>query len=249
MKRYFFRDVARSLRSHERFRYLIAVMRQLGGVHPRECTLCGYHGLFQATGHPPRYDAVCSKCGSRERQRLFGLLFAARPDIGRGARVVHFAPEPLLAGEFRRRASDYRTADLFRPDCDLKLDIEQIDLPHGSVDLFIVNHVLEHVDHRKALPELCRCLSPGGIAILTMPVVDGWPQTYENPAVAFGDNDRLRVLHFGCPNHLRFFGADIRERIAEAGFELSEFTATGEETVHHGLFRGEAIFITRKPEG
>lgn len=247
MKRYFFRDVARSLRSHERFRYMIAVMRQLGGVHPRLCTLCGFEGLFLAVGHPPRYDAICPRCESRERHRLFGLMLAARPELGRGARIVHFAPEPLLADEFRRRAAEYRTADLFVPGCDLKLDIEALDLADGSVDLFVVNHVLEHVDHRKALAELFRCLSPGGVAVLTTPVVEGWRTTYENPAVAHGDSDLLRILHFGWPDHLRWFGADIRARIAEAGFELTEHTGSGEETVRHGLIRGETVFLARKP--
>jgi SAM-dependent methyltransferase len=247
MKRYFFRDVARSLRSHDRFRYMIAVMRQLGGVQPRECPLCGYRGLFEAMGHPPRYDAICRGCDSRERHRLIGLLLAAQPDLGRGARLIHFAPETLFEGELRRRAREYRTADLFRPGCDLKLDIESMDLPNGSVDLFVVNHVLEHVDYRKALAELFRCLSPGGRALLTMPIVEGWPTTYENPAVAFGDDDRMRILHFGWPDHLRFFGADIRARMAEAGFAIDEFKATGEETVRYGLVRGETVFIAGKP--
>lgn len=248
MKRYFFRDVARSLRSHARFRYMIAVMRHLGGAHPRECTLCGVHGLFHAVGHPPRYDAVCPQCGSRERHRLLGLLLRARTDLGRGGRTVHFAPEPLLADAFRRRAAQYRTADLFVPGLDLKLDIEAMDLPDASVDLFVVNHVLEHVDHRKALAEIFRCLSPGGTALLTMPVVEGWKTTYENPDVAHGDSDAVRILHFGWPDHLRWFGADVRNDIAEAGFRLSEFTGTGEEVVRYGLVRGETVFLAHKPE-
>jgi SAM-dependent methyltransferase len=248
VKRYLLRDVARSLRSHARFRYMIAVVRKLGGVHPRECSLCGYHGLFHAFGHPPRYDALCPECGSRERHRLLGLLLAARPGLGRGTRTVHFAPEPLLASEFRRRAADYRTADLFAPGCDLRLDIEDMDLADGSVDLFVVNHVLEHVDQRKALPELFRCLAPGGVAILTTPVVEGWRTTYENPPIAAADSDADRILHFGWPDHLRWFGADIRGFIAQAGFELSEFTGSGEEAVRFGLIRGETIFEARKPE-
>ena len=228
---------------------MIAVMRQLGGVEPRECSLCGFRGLFHAFGHPPRYDAQCPRCGSRERHRLFALLLASRPGLGRGARTVHFAPEPLLTREFRSRAADYRTADLHMAGCDLKLDIERIALPDESVDLFVVNHVLEHVDDASALAELFRCLAPGGTAAITTPVVEGWKRSYEDSAIAEGPDERLRVLHFGWPGHRRHYGADIRERIAGAGFELSEFTANGAETVRYGLAHGETIFLARKAGG
>lgn len=247
MKRYFFRDVARSLRSHQRFRYMIAVIRQLGGVYPRECNLCGFNGLFLAMGHPPRYDAVCPKCDSRERFRLFGLMLAGRPELGVGSRTIHFAPELLLRGELERRAAEYRTADLYDSSCNLCLDIERLDLPDSSVDLFVLNHVLEHVDYVKALAELFRCLAPGGTAVVSTPVVEGWSDTYENDAVAYGDSEKLRVLHFGWPDHRRWFGRDLRERFAEAGFVLEEFTPGGEKTVRYGLIRGEAIFIAHKP--
>jgi len=248
VKRYFFRDVGRSLRSHDRFRYMIAVMRKLGGVTPRECNLCGFKGLFIAMGHPPRYDAVCPQCESRERFRLFGLMLAKHPELGVGARTIHFAPERSLRGEIQRRAADYRTADLFAPGCDLQLDIEAVDLPDASVDLFVLNHVLEHVDHVKALAELYRCLAPGGTAVISTPVIEGWPETYENEGVARGASDAERIRHFGWPDHLRWFGRDIRQRMAEAGFELEEFTASGEETLRYSLIRGDAIFLARKPQ-
>ncbi len=246
VKRYFFRDVARSMRSRERFLYLIAVARQIGGKFPRACNLCGYQGMFQALGHPPRYDALCPGCGSRERQRLIGLVLDRQPELARG-RVIHFAPEASLAGRLRELAAEYRSADLYAPGCDLKLDIEAMALPDASADLFVVNHVLEHVDDRQALAELYRCLAPGGVALLSTPVVEGWPTTYEDPAIAAGSSDQVRLLHFGWPDHLRFYGRDIRHRIRAAGFDLSDFVATGAETARHGLIHGETIFIARKP--
>ena len=249
MKRHIFRDIGRGLRAGGGWRYALAVLRKLGGVHPRECTLCGYRGLFRAFGHPPRYDAQCPQCGSRERHRLFGLLLQAQPDLGRGARIVHFAPEPLFAAELKRRAADYRSSDPVRPGCDLRLDIEALAIPDASVDLFVLNHVLEHVDDAKALAELHRCLGPGGRAIVTTPVVEGWRTSYENPAIAYGADDTLRTLHFGQADHLRWFGADIRRRLEAAGFSLSEFTAGGADAVRYGLTRGETVFIASKEEG
>lgn len=247
VKRHFFRDVARSLRSHQHLRYMVAVMRKLGGVVERECPICGTEGLFHAHGHPPRYDAVCPHCGSIERHRLFALLLRVRPELGVGARTIHFAPEPLLAPELRRRATDYRSSDPIRPGCDLKLDIEALDLPDAVVDLFVLNHVLEHVDDRKALAELHRCLRPGGIAVITTPVVEGWRESYEDPAIASGSSDALRTLHFGQADHVRWFGSDLRGRICAARFELEEFTPRGGDAVRYGLTRGETVFIARKP--
>ena len=247
MKRYFFRDVSRSLRSHDRLRYMISVVRQLGGVEPRSCTLCGFSGLFQAFGHPPRYDAECPHCGSRERHRLFGLLLARFPDLGRGKDVIHFAPEPLIAEELRERAGRYRSADLHMAGCDLRLNLEQLELPDASVDLFVLNHVLEHLDDRRALSELFRCLRPGGSAVISCPVVEGWTSTYENETVARGESEQAKRLHFGWYDHLRYYGADIRSRISEPGFSLAEFCATGEEAVRHSLVRGERIFVATRP--
>jgi len=40
---------------------------------PRTCPICGYHGVFISVGHPPRWDARCLGCGSRERHRLTHL--------------------------------------------------------------------------------------------------------------------------------------------------------------------------------
>ena len=40
---------------------------------PRTCPICGYTGVFVSVGHPPRWDASCLNCGSRERHRLLWL--------------------------------------------------------------------------------------------------------------------------------------------------------------------------------
>ena len=247
MKRYLFRDVGRMLGSSEQRRYLIAVMRQLGGKYPRQCNLCGFKGMFRAVGHPPRYDAHCPGCRSRERHRLFGLMLDERPDLGAG-QVIHFAPEASLAPLLKRRAARYQSADLSMSGCDLMLNIEALDLPDKGVDLFVLNHVLEHVaDDRKGLAELYRCLAPRGTAAISVPLVDGWPETYEDPAISHGPSDTARQLHYGWPDHLRFYGRDLRQRIAAAGFELSEYAASGAQTALHGLVPGETIFLAHKP--
>jgi SAM-dependent methyltransferase len=120
-----------------------------------------------------------------------------------------------------------------------------MEVENNAFDLIICSHVLEHVDDRKALREMLRVLRPGGIALLMTPVVEGWSETYENPNVDFPKD---RVLHFGQDDHVRYFGADIRDRIKSAGFELEEFTAVEPDVSRYSLIRGENLFIARKPK-
>jgi len=127
---------------------------------------------------------------------------------------------------------------------DLKLNIEEIDLPSACVKTIICAHVLEHVDDRKALLELYRILAPGGVAVLSVPIVEGWDVTYEVPTIT---DPQARLMHYGQDDHVRFYGRDFRDRVKEAGFELSEFTAEGPEVVEFGLMRGDKVFLGRKP--
>ena len=219
----------------------VRVLRRGGGVHPRECPICDYTGLFEAFGDPPRWDARCPKCRSLERHRLLSLYLDRHPGTV-GKSVVHFAPEPAMAAMFRKVASDYRSADLNMNGCDLQLNIEKMVLPDESADTFVVSHVLEHVDDRAALAELHRCLRPGGNLIAMIPIVEGWASSYENPALP---SDK-RELHFGQWDHVRVYGRDFRDRVRDAGFALTEWSASGAECVRYGLQAGETVFVATK---
>ena len=142
------------------------------------------------------------------------------------------------------RVSLYRTTDLYARGVDLKLNIENIDQPSGSWDVIICSHVLEHVDHHKALKELRRILSPGGNLLALFPVVEGWSDHYEDETVV---SERDRGLHFGKENHVRRFGASIRNDFVAAGFELDCFAPIGAMVVEFGLIPGETLFIAKAP--
>ncbi len=205
-----------------------------------DCNLCGYGGRFWPFGDPPRPGVACGNCGSLERHRLVGLWLNANPVDELG--VLHFAPEPSLSRLFQARSAEYRTADL-APGYDLAVDIEDIDLPDESTDLVVCSHVLEHVDDYKALSELRRILTPGGRALLLFPIVEGWENTYENPAhTEPGD----RTKYFGQSDHVRYYGRNVRGRITAAGFQLSEFTAEEPMVSRYRLSRGEKIFVATK---
>jgi SAM-dependent methyltransferase len=215
-----------------------------GASFARTCSVCGYSGRFQAAGRPRRIDARCPRCGSAERYRLLALWLDRHGAALRDARVLHFAPEKGLAKLLKARVGSYQSADVTPGRADLVRDIEAIAEPDASYDCIVCSHVLEHVDDRKALLEIYRVLKPGGLALIMLPVIEGWPKTYENKAVVTPEE---RTRHYGQSDHVRYYGADIRDRIREAGFELDEFTAEGEDVLAYGLSRGEKVFIAVRP--
>ncbi len=156
-----------------------------------------------------------------ERHRHLKLMLdrLEMTDLGR---TLHFAPEACLTGILRDRSSEYVTTDYIRDDVDLKLDIQDLDLDSDGFDTLLCSHVLEHVDDRKALAELFRVLRPGGLAILAVPIIEGWDKTYEDPSITTAQGRRI---NFGQDDHVRVYGRDFRDRVRAAGFTLSEFSS------------------------
>jgi hypothetical protein len=103
--------------------------------------------------------------------------------------------------------------------------------------------VLEHLDDRKALREIRRILADDGLAILTVPLIEGWDRTYEDPAIT---DPGARELHFGQDDHVRYYGKDFRDRLREAGLVFEEVTAQPADVLRYGLLRGEKVFICRR---
>ena len=211
--------------------------------YPRLCPICGYHGVFKPWyGVTLVRDNACPTCDSHPRQRLFWLWFKGEKNKLTEP-ILHFAPEASLRDRFKVLYADYETADLFAPS-DLKLNIENIDLKEGSYNTIVCNHVLEHVDDRKALREMHRILADSGKLICSVPIVEGWETTYEPADI---DSEYERELHFDQRDHIRYYGRDFRERLKDAGFDsVEEITASGEYVVKYGLIRGEKFFICSK---
>ncbi|RMF40506.1 MAG: SAM-dependent methyltransferase [Alphaproteobacteria bacterium] len=205
-----------------------------------ECPVCRYVGRFAPVREQPGLS--CPACDSRPRHRLMRLWMERELVLEPDMRVLHFAAEPALSALIRPRVVHYHTADV-EPGADLQLDMTALDLPDASLDLIIANHVLEHLDDRAALAELHRVLAPDGLVVLTVPLVDGWEHTYEDPALT----PEQRQLRYTDSLHLRLYGRDFPDRIAEAGFLVSDFTAVEPDVSRFGLKRGERVFIGQKP--
>ncbi len=211
---------------------------------PRTCPICGYRGVFISVGHPPRWDARCPNCGSRERHRLLHLwITEGEGDKLTAKRILHFAPEKLMLRRMRGNPL-YETADLHQPGVTHRVDITRTGLPDATYDVVIANHVLEHVDDdRQAQRELFRLLKPAGLALLTVPVNASREETYENPAIT---TPAERYAHFSAHDHRRYYGLDFANRLAEAGFMVETFRLSPDEEVRYGLLRDEWLYVARK---
>ena len=141
----------------------------------------------------------------------------------------------------------YLTADLFDPRVMVKMDITNIQYPDETFDVIYCSHVLEHVpDDKKAMCEFYRVLKSDGWAILLVPVTA--KETFEDPAIT-DPAERLRL--FGQKDHVRVYGPDYADRLAEAGFKVDISTPsdflTAEQILRMGLSRatGEIYFCTK----
>jgi SAM-dependent methyltransferase len=220
--------------------------RDVRGRYPRECSICGYKGLFWAKGRQPIVlDGQCPSCRSVGRHRQHQLLIQRHPDWLDGCTVLHFAPEPCFAGRYSTRIAasggEYVRADYMPKNDEAVIDLQDIAFPDAKFDTVIVHNVLEHVpDDALALREIRRVLKPGGRALLSVPLFDAWDETYEDAAIS---SESGRDLHFNQKDHLRLYGRDFRDRLTHGGFAFETYVAKEPEVSRYGLERGETIFI------
>lgn len=220
-----------------------------GGTLPRLCPICNYDGIMISVGRPPRWNARCPQCGSRERHRLLWLW--ATPTysgINRlaGKRILHFAPEKALRRALRDNPN-YETADLAQRGVTHQVDITQLPLASEIYEVVIANHVLEHIDDdRLAMRELFRVLQPSGVALLTTPINPTRQETYEDAGIT---DPVERQAHFNAPDHRRFYGLDFADRLKEAGFSVKTFRVTPAQEVTFGLLPMEWLYVATRPGG
>lgn len=186
----------------------------LGSKHL--CPLCGWTGsafLTKPYPHKPAPCRVCPQCRSFERHRFSQTVLK---DVlpPHADRVLHIAPEPMVADWLKGMARDYLSIDLASPLAMRHMDITALDLPDASFSLIYCSHVLEHIpDDAKAMAELRRVLRPDGLAVIMVPIRAG--PTYEDPAIV---TPAARLVHFQQEDHVRIYGDDLVDRLAAAGF-------------------------------
>ncbi len=198
---------------------------------------------------PPRPNAVCPVCGSIERIRLLWFYLEEYTDLFREPikKLLHIAPEAAFIERLKRNAFiDYLSADIDPRRAMVKMDLTDIDMDEYTFDAIICSHVMEHIpDHKKALSELYRVLKHGGWAIIQVPIIS--ERTFEDPDVKTLE-DRERV--YGLSEHVRGYGKDYKDLLAEAGFLVKVddiYPDLGDEKVAYmGFPDWEGIYFSKK---
>lgn len=210
---------------------------QSRGLPPRiECPICGHKGWsFHPYGGRPldpvvRYDAECPSCGAFERHRLIKVSLDEQGLESWEGPLLHFAPEPHLQKVLQSVSTvDYSTADLYMPDVDHQVDIQDLPFEDNSWAYIICSHVLEHVpDDERALAELRRVLRPDGVLVLCVPCVPFYEES--RATVTFESGSPLRSLL----GHYRTYGPDFAERV---GRHFTVENRSAEERPAHEVLR------------
>ncbi len=188
------------------------------------CPICDYTGRFlkRAAVTGARQAAQCPRCGALERHRIQRLVYRQLEQTGGfgGKRVLEFAPESFTAGYLSRHFETHVTADLLRVDVDYRLDITRLPFPDSVFDVVIASHVLEHIpDDRAALAEIARVLSPSGLAVLPVPIVN--QTTTEYPTA-----NRFEDYHVRAP------GPDYYDRYHDYFEQVTTFRSDDFDDVH-----------------
>ena len=173
---------------------------------------------FGSFGVQDRSGAQCPECGALERHRLAILYLEAQASaLPEHARVLHVAPEPAIENWLRQLPSvHYLSVDIEPEVAMQQMDLTAIDSDAESWDFIFCSHVLEHIpDDGKAMQELYRVLAPGGRMFVQVPMRR--EPTFEDPSIT-DPEDRLK--HFGQRDHVRIYGPDLADRLAQAGFKV-----------------------------
>lgn len=162
---------------------------------------------------------------------------------------MHIAPEinlqPLLQQLLH---GQYYTTDLSMPHISVRMDLTRMCFKSDVFDLIYCSNVLEHIeDDLSAMSELWKALSPGGLAIIQVPIKG--ETTYENPAI---DTPEDRERCFGQDDHVRYYGRDIKLRLAQVGFDVLEvwmpdaLHLLSEDLIKYRIEKKELLHFCRK---
>ncbi|MBN2214073.1 MAG: methyltransferase domain-containing protein [Bacteroidales bacterium] len=209
---------------------------------------------YRITGAGYREQDYCPVCKSTYRHRMVWLYLQELKIRENCCTILHIAPEEMIARRLSlMKQLKYVTGDT-EPDRyrhftnAIKINITQIPFNDETFDIIICNHVLEHIpDDRLAMKELYRVLRPEGFALLQVPVSEILEKTYEDPAI---QTEEERLKHFGQKDHVRIYGKDYLQRLANTGFEVEVYNPFKESTYPAidklALNPDERVIVARK---
>ena len=171
-------------------------------------------------------------------------------NASKNIRLLHVAPEKYLQKILKSSSHiEYISGDLNpSTDCDIRLDITDMNLEDNFFDVVICGHVLEHIrDDRKAMSELFRILKPGREAILQAPISKYNKETFEDSSIVLLEE---REKYFGQKDHVRICGKEYKNRLESVGFKVYLFDIKMflgiKKIKKYGLNREEILYIGHK---
>ncbi len=183
------------------------------------------HSIFQSE-NPNLENYLCPACDASDRDRLYCLYiekFLQTAGENAEFNLLEIAPSSQLRKFLQEKPQfNYRSADLFMPDVDDKIDITNMQAyADGQFDVFVCSHVLEHVeDDNRAMRELYRILSHQGWGITMVPINLGLKEDYENSSIT---SESERWKHFGQDDHVRMYSkSGFVNKLKTAGFRVEE---------------------------
>ncbi|GAB4114374.1 MAG: hypothetical protein Kow00103_08010 [Candidatus Caldatribacteriota bacterium] len=200
-----------------------------------------------------RYS-LCPRCHSTDRERLIYWYIINKTKIlnsSKNIRLLHVAPEKNLQKILKNFSHiKYISGDLSPlMNCDIILDITDINFEDNYFDFIICIHVLEHIhDDRKAMSELFRVLQPGGEAILQVPISKNNKETFEDFSITTPEG---REKYFGQKDHVRIYGnQDYKNRLESVGFKVDLYDIkkdlSSEDIEKCGFNNEELLYICHK---
>ena len=143
---------------------------------------------------------------------------------------------------------DYTTGDYNSPIADVHFDLHHAPFEDNTFDVIFCNHVLEHVDNaEQCIAELYRMMKPGGFGIFQIPQDVNRYETYEDKNIV---TEKDREIHFWQKDHVRLFGLDYKDKLANAGFKVivEDYTKeiSPELVERYRLPKGELLYMCRK---
>ena len=208
------------------------------------CNICNWEGhrFFSVAGVSYiRYNAVCPKCGSVERNRALTKYLENRGSFGnRRLRCLEIGPFKGSRTYFESRNCDYISIDIDSELATEKMDVTHLGFPVDFFEMIICSHVLEHVDDDlQAMRELYRVLRNEGNCFIMVPF-----NRHRTDTIEYKEPNPLDPLH------LRYYGMDIIDRLKSTGFNVSMLNLVAEisesDIKQYGLSVEEFCFVCVK---
>jgi len=196
-------------------------------------------------------NVFCPYCGSKNRERLIKAVIQAHLQI-QNKKILHFSPERLLYRLLKETAATITTVDItpgFYRHIDPNItyaDATCLPFADATADIVVANHILEHIpDDLKAIKEIFRVLTPGGVAILQVPYSPTIPHTLEDPAI---NDPQQQAKRFGQKDHVRIYALnDYIRRLGSAGFQVRQLTTPDLSAFRiHAIQPEEIVFLGYK---